>query len=197
MTPAPRRTAYDHLVVAAAGELRIRKKHRDDFAQDYAWRVDPALARFDGGRAPELSFAEYVRRVEREALLDDPNRQSFSIATGGGEHVGNVMYYNVSAARDRAELGITIAEPAWQGAGHGTAVTVAFLRYLWANHPFRRVELRTLGWNERAYRCFLRAGFEAVGETGSGEGRVVAMEARREWWLLWDSEGRFERVANR
>ena len=184
-------------MVARAGALRIRRKHKGDFAQDYAWRLDPELARFDGNAPTDMSFEEFVRRVEPEALWDGHSRKSFSIETQDGVHIGNVMFYNVGPAGERAEIGLTIADADWQGRGNGAALTVAFLRYLWTHHPFRRIDLRTLAWNERAVRCFARAGFEEVGRAERAGEAVICMEARREWWLLWDAEGRFDFPAGR
>ena len=55
-------TPYDHLVVAEAGPFRIRAKHRDDLADDFAWRRDPETARFDGALPLKLTFDPYFWR---------------------------------------------------------------------------------------------------------------------------------------
>ncbi|MFN0147569.1 MAG: GNAT family N-acetyltransferase [Dehalococcoidia bacterium] len=184
-------TPHDQLVVADAGPFRIRRKHRDDLADDYAWRRDPETARFDGALPLGLTFEQYVREMEQELIFGLPGRASFSIDAPGGEHIGNVMYYNASQYGDAAELGISIGREEWRGKGAGTAVVVAFLRFLWATTAFRRVVLHTLTWNDRARRCFERAGFAALETVLHNNEPHLLMEARREWWLLWDSEGRF------
>ena len=183
------------LVVARAGDLWIRRKHESDFRDDYAWRRDPELARFDGRRAIDITFDEYVHEAAHEARYASPWRETFSIVDAAGRHVGNTMFYNVTANGDCAELGVMLADPASWGQGSGRRVMVSFVRYLWAAHPFRTLVLHTLEWNQRALRCFQRAGFHETARVLRDEDWLVRMEARREWWLLWDSEGRFEERA--
>ncbi|MEO6398804.1 MAG: GNAT family N-acetyltransferase, partial [Tepidiformaceae bacterium] len=109
----------------------------------------------------------------------------------GGRHIGNVMYYHADSYLGETEFGLTLGDEADRDRGQGTAAAVLFMRFLWWNYPFRRVYLHTLAWNARAITCFRRAGFDETNRlTREGE-EFVRMEARREWWLLWDTEGRF------
>ena len=114
-----------------------------------------------------------------------------------GAHVGNIMLYNYTPGREGAEIGISIGEASTRGLGLGPAALVAFLRFAWASLAFRRIFLNTFAWNERAWRSFERAGFSEVSRNEDSGGTLIRMEARREWWLLWDSEGRFEPVLRR
>ena len=182
------------LVVAREQAFSIRFKVREDFADDYRWRRDAETARLDGNPVLELPFDAFVRLVEKELLFGDPNRMSFSIDSADGVHIGNIMMYNFAGGREAAEFGISIGEDAQRGRGIGTAAAVAFLRYVWRNLPFRRVFLHTYEWNERAHRSFAAAGFSEVDRVLRGGERLIRMEARREWWLLWESEGRFDAV---
>ncbi len=178
--------------VVDLGALRIRRKRLADFPDDYAWRIDPELARYDGATPIDVAYEQFAARMEHELRFGDPSRCSFSIETAEGTHIGNIMYYNAPASRDAAELGMSVALPAYRGQGLGTAVMVGFLRYLWASTSFRVLALRTLDWNAAAIAAFRRAGFSETGLETSAAPRMVGMAARREWWLLWDSEGRFE-----
>jgi RimJ/RimL family protein N-acetyltransferase len=187
VSPAPQ--DLDQLVVVEAGRFRIRYKHACDFRDDYRWRCDPEIARFDGRSPLALPFEAFERQAEYEARTASPARESFSIVDAAGVHVGNVMFYN--ATSEAAELGVVLAEEAARGQGAGRAVMTAFVRYLWSAHAFRRLVLHTLEWNERALRCFRACGFEETARVLREEGWLVRMEARREWWLLWDAEGRF------
>jgi hypothetical protein len=56
----------------------------------------------------------------------------------------------------------------------------------------RVVYLHVLEWNERAARCFSRSGFDPVARVLRDGQAFTRMESRREWWLLWDAEGRFQ-----
>lgn len=190
---APAPLSRDDLdLVADGGTVRLRRKRREDLLEDFDWRKDPETARFDGNPPVTMSLAEYIRRTEGEIQFPSNDRRVYSLVTPeDGLHIGNIMYYNISANREQAEIGISIGLEAARGQGIGAAATVAFLRFLWETTPFRLIFLHTLVWNERAQRCFRRAGFEEVGRLLRNEEWYVRMEVRREWWLLWDGEGRF------
>jgi RimJ/RimL family protein N-acetyltransferase len=183
----------EFLVVAEADGYRIRHKLPADIPEDYAWRKDEGLARYDGRPPLDMPYAEFEQQMAQEVRFASPSRQGFSIVAPDGTHVGNCMFYNVGLSRDSAELGIMLASPALWGRGLGRALMVAFVRYLWASHPFRVLVLHTLEWNERAIRSFQRAGFEETARVLRDGEWLRRMEARREWWLLWDAEGRFAR----
>ena len=104
---------------------------------------------------------------------------------------GSAGLGNYTPGREGAEIGISIGEASTRGLGLGPAALVAFLRVAWASLAFRRIFLNTFAWNERAWRSFERAGFSEVSRNEDSGGTLIRMEARREWWLLWDGEGRF------
>ncbi|WBL37482.1 GNAT family N-acetyltransferase [Tepidiforma flava] len=141
-----------------------------------------------GARPP--SFARFLETFEQETRLAGYGRDQLAIDTIAGEHIGTVMYYNGEAG-DSAELGITIGDARRRGAGFGREAVVLFLRYLFAAHPFREIYLHTLEANVPARRAFAAAGFSPTVAVLRGADRYLRMEVRREWWLLWDMEGRF------
>jgi RimJ/RimL family protein N-acetyltransferase len=190
---AAEKAGLEQLVVVATDRVRVRRKHRGDALDDYQWRRDPELTRFDASEPVTATFSEFLQKLEYEIAFRDPRRESFSLDAPDGTHIGNVMYYNVDYRGESAEFGISIAREAYRGQGLGTEATVLFLRHLWQTRPFRVVFLHTLEWNHRARRCFRRAGFEETVRVLRNGKWFVRMEARREWWLLWDMEGRFER----
>lgn len=178
-------------VVAETPRLRLREKRIEDARAEYAWRKDPEVSRYDATAPLILSYAEYVQQYERELRFANPTRHGYAIETAEGEHIGALMYYNADHASGAAEYGISIGPAESRGAGLGTEATVAFLRFAWRTLPLRRIYLHTLEWNERARRSFERAGFRPTRTVRRHNERFLRMEARREWWLLWDSEGRF------
>lgn len=179
------------LVVTRSERVVIRLKDPSDALDDYTWRRDPELARFDALEPISMPFSEYLGRLEEEIRVPPFNRRSYSLVDASGVHFGNLMYYNVSAARDAAEVGISIGLERYRGAGFGTEAMILFVRYLWETTTFRLLFLHTLEWNERAQRSFRRAGFAATARTLRGDEMFIRMEARREWWLMQDAEGRF------
>lgn len=178
-----------HMVVARAPGIEIRRRVRTDADAEYRWRSDPALVRFDAAAPTSDTLAHFRRTVAYELSVGLPGRQAFALQTPEGEHIGTIMYYNADG--DSAELGISIGAENAQGRGLGPAAVVAFVRFLWETRPFRRIVLHTLDWNERAIRCFTRAGFDAVARTRRHDDMFVRFEARREYWLLRDIRGEF------
>lgn len=183
--------------VASGDGFRIRHKVSSDLAQDWAWRRDPDLARFDGRPITSSAREDFLQQGAFDLRYESPWSGSYSIDDEAGRHIGNAMFYNVSLDRDRAEIGLMIGYPELWGGGLGTRLTVAFVRHLWESQPFRQITLHTLEWNERAVRCFRSAGFDTVARVLRDDTWFTRMEARREWWLLWDGEGRFEQAGRR
>lgn len=178
-------------VVAVSARLRLREKRMADASAEYAWRRDPETARYDGTLPIVLPYRDFVLQFERDLRFANPARHAWAIETLAGEHIGALMYYNADHAIGAAEYGISIGPAERRGAGLGTEATIAFLRYAWRALPLRRLRLHTLDWNGRALRSFERAGFRRTGVVQRRGDRFVRMEAKREWWLLWDGEGRF------
>lgn len=181
-----------HLVIARGARIALRRKTRDDAADDYRWRTDAENARFDGAAALRQTFEQFLRQLESDLAFGPPEKEMFAIVTPDGEHLGNVMYYNADSYQGTAEFGISLGSQESRGQGLGTEAAILFLRHVWANYPFRRIYLHTLEWNTRAIASFRKAGFDTAALVERGGQQFVRMEARREWWLLWDDEGRFE-----
>ena len=170
--------------------VRIRERTSADALDEYRWRRDPDLAKFDASDPLTMPFSDYVRLFERELATVDPTRHAFALEAPDGCHVGTIMYYNRTAAGN-AEFGISVAEAEYRGAGLGVAATTTFLRGLWVTGRVRTMTLHTLEWNKRAIRCFEESGFEANARVLRKQEWFLRMEARREWWQMWDLEGRF------
>lgn len=180
----------EHLVVARGPRLRIRVRTRSDAEDEFRWRSDPELAQYDGAPPRIESFERFLQSFSYDLAFGHINREAFALETLDARHIGTIMYYN--ADFDTAELGLSIAVSELWGGGFGREAITVFLRFLWAERSFRRVYLHSLAWNERAIRSFQAAGFEVTGTLSRNGDEFVRMEARREWWLLADSEGRFD-----
>lgn len=179
------------VVLVRAARIVVRHRTSDDALDDFHWRRDPEIARFDAREPYPGSFSEFLGAYLAEVQLPDPSRAAFAVDTGTGIHIGSVMYYNVSAGGESAEIGVTIGRAAYRDSGFGTEAVVAFLQLVWATTPIRRLYLHTLQWNERARRCFAKAGFVEQAIVIRGDASFLRMDVQREWWLLWEQEGRF------
>jgi len=170
---------------------------REDAIDDFSWRTDAENARFDGGAPFSDGFERFLRQFDYDQAFGGADKRTFSIETVGGTHIGNVTYYHGDTAAGSVEFGIGIGRDEYRNQGLGTEAAIVFLRYVWANTPFRLVYLHTLEWNERARACFRYAGFDDASRVLREGTMFVRMDARREWWTLWDTEGRFEALIDR
>lgn len=174
-------TTLVHGEVARGARVLLREKRLGDALDDYRWRSEPDLSRYDAARPLTITYLEYLALYREELLYPSPYRRSLAIEDRAGCHIGNVMYYNIDALRQEAELGITIGERGCWGKGYGTEAVRLLVEYLLGRMGFRRVHLKTLAWNQRARRCFEKGGFAECGRVQRGGNSFVLMELRREW----------------
>jgi RimJ/RimL family protein N-acetyltransferase len=169
--------------VARGAKVVLRQKRSPDAAADYAWRSDAEMARFDAARPFSASFDDFRALHEEELAYPSPSRRTLAIEDHAGRHIGNVMYYNIDYAHGEAELGITIGVREYWGQGYGTDAVRTLLRHLFTRTTLRRIYLKTLDWNDRARRCFEKAGFVVYGSNRRGGHDFILMEVRREWLM--------------
>lgn len=173
-------------VIARGRLVCLRHKRLSDAPNDYAWRRDPVLARYDATRPTPLTYEEFLATYTEELLHPQPYRHTFAVENPRAIHIGNVMYYNVDLPRREAELGITIGNPAYWGRGYGSEAVGLLVDHVFTETAFTRVYLHTLDWNVRAKRAFESVGFRRCGSRRRAEHRFHIMEIRREW--RWDRD---------
>ncbi len=181
----------EHLVLVSGPNIRIRLRVREDGADEYRWRSDPETARFDGRPPNKEPFERFLDAFGYELAYGRTDREQFAIETLDGHHIGTVMLYNLGRDGDSAELGISIGESSARERGLGREAIAIFLRWVWNNRTVRLVYLHALEWNERAIRSFRATGFDDAARVFRDSQVLLRMEVRREWWLLWEAEGRF------
>jgi RimJ/RimL family protein N-acetyltransferase len=169
--------------IARGHRIRLRRKTIDDAPLDYAWRRDPELARFDAAAPLRSSYTEFLSTFRDDVEYPTPFRRVYAIDELGGQHIGNVMYYNIDDRRKEAELGITIGDKRYWSRGYGRDVLQTFLRHLFTEAGLQRVYLNTLDWNLRAQQSFLAAGFVECGTMRRGVHNFITMEALRDQWM--------------
>ncbi len=167
--------------VARGERVLLREKRLGDAPNDYRWRSQAELTRYDAAHPLTMSYQDYLALYREEILYPNQHRRTFAIEDLQGRHIGNIMYYNVDAFRQEAELGITIGDQQSWGRGYGTEAVRLMVEHLIGRMGIRRVYLKTLSWNRRAQRCFQKAGFVECGRRERSGNRFVLMELRREW----------------
>jgi len=108
-------------VVARGRRTVVRRKRLPDAADEYRWRSDPELARFDASRPVQTPFEAYERNWSFDYRFTDMAGRSFAIEDENGRHIGNVMYYNIDSARSEAEVGSALGS--LSAGRRGTALT--------------------------------------------------------------------------
>jgi len=174
-------TTAIHGEIARGDRVVLREKRLGDAHDDYRWRSEPELSRYDAARPLTVTYHEYLALYREDLLYPSAYRRSLAIEDEDGLHIGNVMYYNIDALRQEAELGITVGARDRWGKGYGTEAITLLAEYLLTKRGFVRVHLKTLSWNRRARRSFQKAGFVECGRTQRGDNSFVLMEFRREW----------------
>lgn len=174
--------------IARGQKVRLRRKRLSDAPVDYAWRRDPELARFDAASPLRSSYSDFLVTYREDIDYPSPFRRVYAIEDLDGQHIGNVMYYNIDERRKEAELGITIGDKRYWSRGYGRDSVQTFLRYLFEDIGLRRVYLNTLDWNVRAQHAFQAAGFSSCGVNRRGLHTFITMEIRREEWEQVEQE---------
>ncbi|MFQ5473581.1 MAG: GNAT family N-acetyltransferase [Dehalococcoidia bacterium] len=168
--------------VFARGRLTvIRRKRLSDARDEYRWRTDSELAKFDASRPVQSDFESYARNWSFDYRFTDVAGRSFAIEDVHGRHIGNVMYYNINHQRSEAEIGISIGERDCWSKGYGSDTIETLTRTLVRRTELKRFYLHTLDWNERAHRAFSRAGFEVCGTSWRDGHTFLVMELHRAW----------------
>jgi len=167
--------------VARGALVVLREKRLGDAYNDYRWRTDPELARFDAARPFAATYNDYLALYRDELSYPSPYRRSLAIEDAQGRHIGNAMYYNIDTIRREAEIGITIGEREYWGKGYGADAVQTLVRHIFRVTGFRRIYLKTLDWNTRAQRSFENAGFRTCGRARRGGNAFVVMECMSVW----------------
>ena len=177
--------------IVETARLRLRVKNIGDATNDFRWKCDPEIARYEGSLPLVQSYYVYLRRYANDLNVIGENRKTLAIDAKNGQQIGNIMYYNARNSVGDAELGIVIGESHYRNQGYGFEAIVEFLRLIFSVERFNRIYLHSLDWNIRAQKCFERAGFRIVDQVARRGHDFVRMETSREKWLLLDLEGYF------
>ena len=159
----------------------LREKRLSDASNDYEWRSDPELARYDAVMPLKLSFREFMLYYSEQLRQFHEDRRWFAIDNLAGTHIGNCMYYDVDWEKKQAKVGIIIGDRQYWGMGYGSDAIMTMVSHVFGELALNRVYLDTLEWNVRAQRCFQKCGFVICGNMTSKGNRFVIMELYRNW----------------
>ena len=116
---------------------------------------------FNGSLVPDTREATEAR-YQRDT--GDPRAASFTIyAREGLRPIGMANLHQIDHFNRSAEFGILIGEAEFRGRGYGTEATRLMLEVGFTCLGLHTILLSVFGYNERAIRAYLRAGFKPVG----------------------------------
>ena len=162
--------------------VKLRGKRLGDAPNDYAWQTDPELAAMDALAVPTITFRQYISDHTAELLYSSTTKQQFAIDTLNGKHIGNCAYYGIDKARGEAELGIMIGDRDYWDKGYGSDAVNTLVDHILNQTKLNRIHLKTLDWNTRAQKCFLKCGFKPFGRSVRDGYSFLLMEIHRSQW---------------
>lgn len=160
--------------------ISFRPLTRSDLSLLHQWLLRPHVAEW---WAPPLSLTE----VEQEfgPLIDHGSSTRPYLVFCGGEPIGYIQSYVAMGSgdgwwpdeKDPGVRGIDqfLARPEQLGRGLGTSMIRAFVQYLFADPDVTRIQTDPSPRNRRAIRCYEKAGFRAVAEIDTPDGRALLM----------------------
>ncbi|MEW6142512.1 MAG: GNAT family N-acetyltransferase [Chloroflexota bacterium] len=166
-------------MVITGEKVRLRPKTVKDASNDYLWRKDEELSRLDAAIPLSISYGEYLLFYGEELYGAKDDHYRFGIETLDGRHIGNCAVYNFDNSRKEAELGVMIGDRAYWGQGYGADAVGTLVQYVFSNTDLKRLHLKTLEWNVRAQKCFLKCGFVSFGRRLNGGHDFILMEKLR------------------
>lgn len=145
--------------------VRLRELHDEDLPLLTRWWADPewgALQQLVVRPQPQAAVAEMFRSWSANPG-GGPGAGFSVVATGSGELLGHVTLHGPPQPARIATFAVLIG-PDHVGRGHGAEATRLMVRYGFEELGLHKIELRVWSYNQRAIRCYRRAGFVVEGE---------------------------------
>ncbi len=165
--------------------IAFRPLSRADLPLLHQWLSRPHVAEW---WTPTPAFSELEREFE-PLLHPSSTTRAYIVLDDGGAPIGYIQSYVAKDAgdgwwpneRDPGVRGIDqfLAHPEQLGRGLGTEMVRAFVRRLFLDPAVTRVQTDPSPRNARAIRCYEKAGFRAVGEVDTPDGRALLMRCDR------------------
>ena len=145
--------------------ISLRLPRLDDVPARNAWFNDPEFTRLYLGRPSGTPYAQVEEEV-RFAMLPSASSGLLEYAvetTSEPRYIGNVFFRKISWQDRSAEIGVFIGPRDLWGKKLGSEALHLMVAYGFRELGFHRIWLTTPSFNQRAIRCFERAGFRREG----------------------------------
>ncbi|MGC9529658.1 MAG: GNAT family N-acetyltransferase [Candidatus Bipolaricaulaceae bacterium] len=143
--------------------VRLRAIEREDIPTFVRWFNDPRVRQYLLMYEP-MSKAKEERWFDAQLQREDEFLWAIEArADGDWIHIGNLGLHKVDWKNRNATFGIVLGEVDYWGKGYGLDATCTLLQFAFGELGLHRVELEVFAGNERARRCYERAGFRREG----------------------------------
>ncbi len=144
--------------------VMLREYRQDDFQHIRKWVNDRATTEYLSPifwfPQTEADTTDFLSRALRAA----PNAAYFVIADAKDEsYIGQMDIFEINWKIRKGILGTVIGNEAARGKGYGTEALVLLQEYAFGVLGLERLELDVYAENERAVRCYTKAGFQHEG----------------------------------
>ena len=164
--------------ILTGSKVKLRPKYLTDAMNDYSWRTDPELCRYDATQPLTLTFEEYLKCFSNLFYYNGQDCH-LAIETHDGKHIGNCGYFNIDKKKRETEYGIMIGDRTYWELGYGADAIRTSVNYVLTHTELRRIHLKTLDWNIRAQKCFEKCGFSVYGKLVRDGYTFITMEIIR------------------
>lgn len=162
--------------------IRLRDKKLSDVRNDYRWQSDPELAELDAAPVLIMSFSIYLLDYASILQQEGYYRLPLAIETLEGKHIGNCTCYDIDEKKGEAQVGIMIGEREFWNRGYGVDAMNTLVDFIFKQTGLKRLYLKTLDWNSRAQKCFIKCGFTPCGKLKRNSHNFLLMELKRADW---------------
>jgi RimJ/RimL family protein N-acetyltransferase len=169
--------------VINSGKILLRPKSMGDAHDDYSWRCDEELSQLDASRTISQTYEEYLRGYKYELNYKNPYSIRFAIDTKGGQHIGNMMCYDINMIMGECEIGIMIGNRDYWNNGYGFDSMVGLIDHMFTYRGMYKIYLHTLVWNTRAQKAFKRCGFNSIETVHKYGYDFLYMELEKNTWI--------------
>jgi RimJ/RimL family protein N-acetyltransferase len=144
--------------------IRLRAVEQEDLLQFVEWLNDPELR---SGLAMFLPFSLAEEKRWFERMQDTPAAEHVLVIEAQDNDlwrsIGTCGLHAIDWQSRQAEVGISIGDKSFWNRGYGTDTMRAILQHGFDTLNLNRIYLRVFSNNQRAIRCYEKAGFVQEG----------------------------------